>query len=145
MAMWRAQVSCLEMEMLVYWRTLVLTTYHYYVHYYYIVHTPNALRKAKKYGKHKKTRKILKLSSHPFPFSFPFPPSAAETGLEILHELLMNVGRTPAVAQAFYRQFLLSLIQVCLCVPRGQVLQCFRDTFAALETRLSKMSCSNDC
>ncbi|CAM9406172.1 unnamed protein product, partial [Ectocarpus sp. 4 AP-2014] len=35
----------------------------------------------------------------------------AETGLEILYELLMNVGRTPAVAQGFYRQFLLSLIQ----------------------------------
>eukprot|EP00752_Nemacystus_decipiens_P006845 g6147.t1 len=40
----------------------------------------------------------------------------AETGLEILHELLMNVGRTPAVAQAFYRQFLLSLIQDTLAV-----------------------------
>lgn len=36
----------------------------------------------------------------------------AETGLEILYELLMNVGRTPSVSQGFYRQFLLSLIQV---------------------------------
>ncbi|CAM9895619.1 unnamed protein product, partial [Choristocarpus tenellus] len=35
----------------------------------------------------------------------------AETGLEILHELLLNVGKTPAVAQGFYQQFLLSLIQ----------------------------------
>lgn len=42
------------------------------------------------------------------------PICAAETGLEILHELLMNVGRTPAVAQGFYRQFLLSLVQVFL-------------------------------
>lgn len=43
----------------------------------------------------------------------------AETGLEILYELLLNVDRTPAVAQGFYRQFLLSLIQVsfspCYC------------------------------
>lgn len=42
------------------------------------------------------------------------PIGAAETGLEILYELLMNVGRTPEVAQGFYRQFLLSLIQVSL-------------------------------
>lgn len=40
----------------------------------------------------------------------------AETGLEILYELLMNVGRTPSVAQGFYRQFLLSLIQDILAV-----------------------------
>ena len=32
-------------------------------------------------------------------------------GLDILHELLQNVGRTPNVAQAFYQQYLLSLIQ----------------------------------
>eukprot|EP00978_Attheya_sp_CCMP212_P017440 scaffold46435_cov59-Attheya_sp.AAC.2 len=35
----------------------------------------------------------------------------ADTGLEIMHELLLNVGRTPNVAQGFYQQFLLSLIQ----------------------------------
>lgn len=35
----------------------------------------------------------------------------SDTGLEILHELLLNVGRTPNVAQAFYQQYLLSLIQ----------------------------------
>ena len=32
-------------------------------------------------------------------------------GLEILHELLLNVGRTPNVAQPFYQSFLLTLIQ----------------------------------
>jgi len=31
--------------------------------------------------------------------------------MDILHELLQNVGRTPNVAQAFYQQYLLSLIQ----------------------------------
>lgn len=40
----------------------------------------------------------------------------AETGLEILLELLQNVGRTPAVAQGFYQQYLLSLIQDILAV-----------------------------
>jgi len=35
----------------------------------------------------------------------------ADTGLDILHELLQNVGKTPNVAQAFYQQYLLSLIQ----------------------------------
>jgi exportin-1 len=44
-------------------------------------------------------------------------------GLEILHELLLNVGRTPNVAQAFYQQYLLSLIQ---------------DVFAVLTDRLHK-------
>ncbi|CAN0236579.1 unnamed protein product, partial [Hapterophycus canaliculatus] len=48
----------------------------------------------------------------------------AETGLEILYELLLNVGRTPAVAQGFYRQFLLSLIQ--------------QDTLAVMTDRLHK-------
>lgn len=38
--------------------------------------------------------------------------AAAEMGLEILYKLLLNVGSTPSVAQGFYRQFLLSLIQV---------------------------------
>ncbi|CAB1100876.1 unnamed protein product [Ectocarpus sp. CCAP 1310/34] len=45
-----------------------------------------------------------------------FKHTEPETGLEILYELLMNVGRTPAVAQGFYRQFLLSLIQDILAV-----------------------------
>jgi exportin-1 len=35
----------------------------------------------------------------------------SETGLEILLELLQNVGRTPDLAQSFYQQYLLSLIQ----------------------------------
>ena len=44
-------------------------------------------------------------------------------GLEILHELLSNVGRTPNIAQPFYQQYLLSLIQ---------------DVFAVLTDRLHK-------
>ena len=44
-------------------------------------------------------------------------------GLDILHELLQNVGRTPNVAQAFYQQFLLTLIQ---------------DVFAVMTDRLHK-------
>ena len=44
-------------------------------------------------------------------------------GLDILHELLSNVGRTPNVAQAFYQQYLLSLIQ---------------DVFAVMTDRLHK-------
>jgi exportin-1 len=32
-------------------------------------------------------------------------------GLEILHELLLNVGRSPQVAHSFYQSFLLTLIQ----------------------------------
>ena len=44
-------------------------------------------------------------------------------GLEILHELLINVGRTPNVAQAFYQQYLLTLIQ---------------DVFAVMTDRLHK-------
>lgn len=47
----------------------------------------------------------------------------SDTGLEILHELLQNVGRTPNVAQAFYQQYLLSLIQ---------------DVFAVMTDRLHK-------
>lgn len=35
----------------------------------------------------------------------------SDTGLDILHDLLANVGKTPNVAQGFYQQFLLSLIQ----------------------------------
>eukprot|EP00640_Fibrocapsa_japonica_P002556 CAMPEP_0113937454 /NCGR_PEP_ID=MMETSP1339-20121228/4074_1 /TAXON_ID=94617 /ORGANISM="Fibrocapsa japonica" /LENGTH=254 /DNA_ID=CAMNT_0000940225 /DNA_START=72 /DNA_END=836 /DNA_ORIENTATION=- /assembly_acc=CAM_ASM_000762 len=42
--------------------------------------------------------------------------NVAETGLEILHELLQNVGRTPEVAQGFYQSFLLVLIQDILAV-----------------------------
>jgi exportin-1 len=44
-------------------------------------------------------------------------------GLDILYELLQNVGRTPNVAQAFYQQYLLSLIQ---------------DVFAVMTDRLHK-------
>ena len=40
----------------------------------------------------------------------------SETGLDILHELLANVQRTPNVAQGFYQQFLLPLIQDVFCV-----------------------------
>lgn len=40
-----------------------------------------------------------------------------------MHELLLNVGRTPNVAQAFYQQYLLSLIQ---------------DVFAVITDRLHK-------
>ena len=47
----------------------------------------------------------------------------ADTGLEVLHELLQNVGRTPNVAQGFYQQYLLSLIQ---------------DVFAVMTDRLHK-------
>lgn len=44
-------------------------------------------------------------------------------GLEILEELLTNVGKSPNVAQAFYQQYLLSLIQ---------------DVFAVMTDRLHK-------
>ncbi|KAI2505592.1 CRM1 C terminal [Fragilaria crotonensis] len=47
----------------------------------------------------------------------------SDTGLDILHDLLCNVGKTPNVAQGFYRQFLLSLIQ---------------DVFAVMTDRLHK-------
>ncbi|GKY98970.1 hypothetical protein MPSEU_000852700 [Mayamaea pseudoterrestris] len=47
----------------------------------------------------------------------------SDTGLEILHELLINVSQTPGVAQAFYQQYLLSLIQ---------------DVFAVMTDRLHK-------
>eukprot|EP00541_Cyclophora_tenuis_P008379 CAMPEP_0116562894 /NCGR_PEP_ID=MMETSP0397-20121206/12424_1 /TAXON_ID=216820 /ORGANISM="Cyclophora tenuis, Strain ECT3854" /LENGTH=410 /DNA_ID=CAMNT_0004089263 /DNA_START=202 /DNA_END=1434 /DNA_ORIENTATION=- len=47
----------------------------------------------------------------------------ADTGLDILHDLLMNVTKTPNVAQGFYQQFLLSLIQ---------------DVFAVMTDRLHK-------
>jgi len=47
----------------------------------------------------------------------------SDTGLEILHELLLNVGRTPNIAQSFYQQYLLALIQ---------------DVFAVLTDRLHK-------
>jgi len=40
----------------------------------------------------------------------------ADTGLDILHDLLINVGKTPHVAQGFYQQFLLSLIQEVFAV-----------------------------
>jgi exportin-1 len=47
----------------------------------------------------------------------------SDTGLDILNDLLINVGKTPNVAQGFYRQFLLSLIQ---------------DVFAVMTDRLHK-------
>ena len=47
----------------------------------------------------------------------------SDTGLDILNELLMNVAKTPNVAQGFYQQFLLSLIQ---------------DVFAVMTDRLHK-------
>jgi len=40
----------------------------------------------------------------------------SEMGLEILYELLQNVSRTPNIAQGFYQQYLLSLIQDILSV-----------------------------
>eukprot|EP00562_Extubocellulus_spinifer_P009336 CAMPEP_0178498312 /NCGR_PEP_ID=MMETSP0696-20121128/15185_1 /TAXON_ID=265572 /ORGANISM="Extubocellulus spinifer, Strain CCMP396" /LENGTH=1087 /DNA_ID=CAMNT_0020126857 /DNA_START=606 /DNA_END=3869 /DNA_ORIENTATION=+ len=46
-----------------------------------------------------------------------------DTGLEVLNELLTNVGKTPDVAQGFYQQYLLSLIQ---------------DVFAVMTDRLHK-------
>ena len=47
----------------------------------------------------------------------------SDTGLEILHELLLNVGRTPNIAQGFHQQYLLALIQ---------------DVFAVMTDRLHK-------
>lgn len=47
----------------------------------------------------------------------------SDTGLVILHELLQNVGRTPNIAQGFYQQYLLALIQ---------------DVFAVMTDRLHK-------
>mmetsp|Transcript_23719 Transcript_23719/g.34967 ORF Transcript_23719/g.34967 Transcript_23719/m.34967 type:complete len:193 (+) Transcript_23719:3473-4051(+) len=47
----------------------------------------------------------------------------SDTGLDILHELLLNVGRTPNVAQGFYQQYLLALMQ---------------DVFAVMTDRLHK-------
>jgi len=82
------------------------------------------------------------VNSHTFVALFSIPPShqklvvdsvvwamkhternISETGLDILHELLLNVGRTPNVAQNFYQQFLLPLIQ---------------DVFAVMTDRLHK-------
>jgi len=82
------------------------------------------------------------INQHCFPSLFNIPPehqklvvhavvwamkhterNISDTGLEILHELLQNVGRTPNVAQAFYQQYLLSLIQ---------------DVFAVMTDRLHK-------
>eukprot|EP00580_Thalassiosira_gravida_P013796 CAMPEP_0201684068 /NCGR_PEP_ID=MMETSP0494-20130426/52443_1 /ASSEMBLY_ACC=CAM_ASM_000839 /TAXON_ID=420259 /ORGANISM="Thalassiosira gravida, Strain GMp14c1" /LENGTH=1085 /DNA_ID=CAMNT_0048167855 /DNA_START=79 /DNA_END=3336 /DNA_ORIENTATION=- len=47
----------------------------------------------------------------------------SDTGLNILNELLQNVGKTPNVAQGFYQQYLLALIQ---------------DVFAVMTDRLHK-------
>lgn len=82
------------------------------------------------------------INSHTFPALFNIPPehqklvvdsvvwamkhterNISDTGLEILHDLLVNVGKTPNVAQGFYRQFLLPLIQ---------------DVFAVMTDRLHK-------
>lgn len=82
------------------------------------------------------------INHHCFPALFNIPPehqklvvhavvwamkhterNIADTGLEILNELLQNVGRTPNVAQPFYQQYLLSLIQ---------------DVFAVMTDRLHK-------
>jgi len=47
----------------------------------------------------------------------------SDTGLNILNELLQNVGKTPNIAQGFYQQYLLALIQ---------------DVFAVMTDRLHK-------
>jgi len=47
----------------------------------------------------------------------------SDTGLNILHELLNNVAKTPDIAQGFYQQYLLALIQ---------------DVFAVMTDRLHK-------
>ncbi|KAL3821906.1 hypothetical protein ACHAXA_008440 [Cyclostephanos tholiformis] len=49
--------------------------------------------------------------------------NVSDTGLNILLELLQNVGKTPNVAQGFYQQYLLALIQ---------------DVFAVMTDRLHK-------
>jgi len=82
------------------------------------------------------------INSHCFPALFNIPPehqklvvdsvvwamkhterNISDTGLDILHELLLNVGRTPNVAQGFYQQYLLALMQ---------------DVFAVMTDRLHK-------
>lgn len=82
------------------------------------------------------------INEHCFPALFSIPPehqklvvhsivwamkhterNISDTGLDILNELLVNVGKAPNVAQAFYQQYLLSLIQ---------------DVFAVMTDRLHK-------
>uniref|UniRef100_A0A7S2V9Y0 Exportin-1 n=1 Tax=Entomoneis paludosa TaxID=265537 RepID=A0A7S2V9Y0_9STRA len=82
------------------------------------------------------------VNKHCFPSLFSIPPehqklvvhsivwamkhterNISDTGLDILHELLLNVERSPNVSQAFYQQYLLSLIQ---------------DVFAVMTDRLHK-------
>ena len=46
-----------------------------------------------------------------------------DQGLNILHEFLLNVGKTPNISQGFYQQYLLALIQ---------------DVFAVMTDRLHK-------
>ena len=46
-----------------------------------------------------------------------------DQGLNILNELLLNVGKTPNISQGFYQQYLLALIQ---------------DVFAVMTDRLHK-------
>lgn len=85
---------------------------------------------------------LRSVNMHCFPALFKLPPkhqklvidavvwamkhterNIADTGLDILNELLLNVGRTPEIAQGFYQQYLLALIQ---------------DVFAVLTDRLHK-------
>lgn len=82
------------------------------------------------------------INQHCFPALFNIPPehqklvidsvvwamkhterNISDTGLEIMHELLLNVGRTPNIAQGFYQQYLLTLMQ---------------DVFAVMTDRLHK-------
>lgn len=82
------------------------------------------------------------INHHCFPALFNIPPehqklvvdaivwamkhterNISDTGLDILNELLQNVGQTPNVAQPFYQQYLLPLIQ---------------DVFAVMTDRLHK-------
>eukprot|EP00566_Odontella_aurita_P002334 CAMPEP_0113600474 /NCGR_PEP_ID=MMETSP0015_2-20120614/42722_1 /TAXON_ID=2838 /ORGANISM="Odontella" /LENGTH=1086 /DNA_ID=CAMNT_0000508725 /DNA_START=303 /DNA_END=3563 /DNA_ORIENTATION=- /assembly_acc=CAM_ASM_000160 len=82
------------------------------------------------------------INQHCFPALFNIPPehqklvidsvvwamkhterNISDTGLEVLQELLQNVGRTPDIAQGFYQQYLLTLIQ---------------DVFAVMTDRLHK-------
>lgn len=65
-------------------------------------------------------RLLPKIASNPFCSIYLYDQ---RQGLEILHELLLNVGRNPNVAQPFYQQYLLSLIQ---------------DVFAVITDRLHK-------
>jgi len=45
-------------------------------------------------------------------------------GLNILNELLQNVGKTPNIAQGFYKQYLLALIQDVFAVMTDRLHKC---------------------